>query len=139
MQLQRTRAAEISALIQAIDNCEKAGNEKWLAIHTERLEKIQLPSGSGFDAGTTIDIEASLKHRDHKLIFNTSFHHMTEHGYYAGWTEHRVTVVATFYGFDIRVGGVNRNDIKDYIGDVFHRCLSELVDIVQTTVREATN
>ena len=90
------------------------------------LEHIQeqLPHGSGFNAGTIFDVEAS---KPDKLVFRTSFHHMNDGGFYDGWTEHVVTVVPAFNGngFDIRVSGRNRNAIKDYIADQFHDILSE--------------
>jgi hypothetical protein len=81
-----------------------------------------LPSGSGFDSGTSIDVE---KTTEEKLVFSTAFHHMNDLGYYVGWTEHRVTVRPSFYGFDIKVSGRNRNDIKDHIAECFDYVLSE--------------
>ena len=72
--------------------------------------------------GRTIDIE---KTTEQKLVFDTAFHHMNDHGYYVGWTEHRVTVRPSFYGLDIKVSGWNRNDIKDYIAECFDHVLSE--------------
>lgn len=80
-----------------------------------------LPHGSGFDAGTTIDIEGATQSR---IVFGADFHHMDEYGSYDGWTRHRVVVAALFEGFDIRITGVNKNDIKDYIGDVFAHALN---------------
>lgn len=48
---------------------------------------------------------------------------MNENGYYDGWTEHTVTVVPTFDGVDIRIGGRNRNDIKEYMHQTFDQAL----------------
>lgn len=93
------------------------------------LCKEFMPSGSGFDCGTSFDMNASTIN---KLVFVTSFHHMSEHGTYTNWTEHNVTVTPSFIGgFDIKVSGRNHNNIKDYIGDTFHTALS-----VQKTMPE---
>jgi hypothetical protein len=76
-----------------------------------------MPSGSGFDSGTTLDLDAS--HAD-KLVFQTSFHHMDENGYYDGWTEHTVTVTPSLRDrYHIRISGRNRNDIKEMIHQSF--------------------
>lgn len=84
----------------------------------------KLPRGSGFDSGSSFDINAS---RTDRLIFNTSFHHMNEGGYYDGWTDHSVVVRPTFDGFTVHVTGRNRNEIKYYIADMFHDILSDYV------------
>lgn len=63
-------------------------------IHAEKMAQFlaMMPSGSGFDAGTRLDED---KTNDSRLVFTTAFHHMDEHGTYAGWTEHTVTVRAS--------------------------------------------
>ena len=86
-----------------------------------RLVREHMPSGSGFDAGTELVIDVC---DSSCLVFKTAFHHMDEHGGYDGWTEHKVKVTAEFGGFDVYVGGQNRNQIRAYIGDVFHDALS---------------
>lgn len=97
----------------------------WADKHTERIEalvKEHMPSGSGFDSGTTMDLDAS--HGD-RLVFNTAFHHMDEGGGYDGWTEHRVVVTPAFVGgFNLRVSGRNRNEIKEYVAEAFQDALS---------------
>jgi len=114
----------IATLVVARQNCLASGNDEWLERHTVGLERIvreHLPSGSGFDAGTSID---KVRSRRDRIVFRTSFHHMDENGHYDGWTEHDVVVTPAFDGFDLRVTGRDRNGIKDYIGDVFHEALS---------------
>jgi hypothetical protein len=53
---------------------------------------------------------------------------MNDAGYYDGWTDHIVIVSPSFDGIDIKISGRNRNDIKDYLHDVFHAALTEEVD-----------
>lgn len=123
-----TVARRIAELVMAIRNCQKTGNTEWEATHTERLNAIvwrHLPSGGGFDNGTKIDME---KTSDTRLVFNTSFHHMNEHGYYVRWTEHSVIVTPTFTGPNVHVTGRNYRDIKDYIAEAFY---GVMVDKVQ--------
>ena len=91
--------------------------------HETKIEKLVrdlMPSGSGFDSGTKLDIDAS--HAE-KLVFTTSYHHMNDGGYYSGWTEHVVTVTPGFAGLHIRVSGRDRADIKEYICEVFDQAL----------------
>jgi hypothetical protein len=93
----------------------------------EYLVKSFMPSGSGFDNGTTIDIERS---NARKLVFQTGFHHMNETGMYDGWTHHNVIVTAEFDGLDIQVTGRDRNNIKEYIGETFYSALHQMVHSV---------
>lgn len=91
-----------------------------MAISREMEDRVReimagAPSGSGFDSGTTLGDKSTPK----KLIFNTSYHHMDDDGFYIGWTHHKVIITPSFDGMDIKVTGKNYNDIKDYIGDVF--------------------
>jgi hypothetical protein len=108
-------------------NCIPSSKTTWENRHEAMIEylvKNHLPSGSGFDSGTQIDLDKST---GDKLLVSTSFHHMNEGGHYDGWTEHVITVTPAFDGFNLRIGGRDRNDIKDYIGDSFHHDLSTTI------------
>lgn len=113
----------LAGAVEARLNCLKSGNEEWRIRHEDTIHEIEknyLPSGSGFDNGTSVDLEMST---GVKLVLDTSFHHMGEHGCYDGWTEHDVVVTPTFRGFDTRVTGRDRNEIKDHIADAFAEAL----------------
>jgi hypothetical protein len=119
------------ALALAVDarlTCIKRDNNEWRDIHKETIHTIvkrYMPSGSGFDSGTKIDLDKST---GDKLVFNTSFHHMNEHGYYGRWTYHTVVVKPSFIGlFDLNIGGPNYNDIKELIAQSFDIALKERV------------
>jgi hypothetical protein len=125
--------SELSRLVEARANCaqqfKRSGkDDPWVYQgfeHERRIVELcrkHMPSGSGFDSGTTLDLEAS--HAE-KLVFATSFHHMNEHGYYDGWTDHKVVVTPSFQGFNMRIGGQNRYDIKEVIYEVFRQALRE--------------
>lgn len=98
--------------------------QHWLDVHADRISELVkewLPSGGGFDAGTKMQLTESTAER---LVFTTAFHHLSNHGYYDGWTEHKVIIKASLaHGFDIQVSGRNRNDIKDYIAETFMQAL----------------
>lgn len=120
---------KIASLLNAIENCKKSNNTKWFEKHSEKIEllvKNCMPSGSGFDCGTTLALERSTPE---KLVFITSYHHMNTDGYYDGWTDHTVTVQPSLqFDFTLTVLGENRNDIKDYMHDVFSEALNTLVE-----------
>jgi hypothetical protein len=120
-----TIITRISQLLQAMENCERSNNTKWLSIWSDELYRIErevLPRGSGFDLGTQIAKDECRKNR---IVLNTSFHHMDEHGSYDGSSSHHIIVTPAFDGFDIKVDGANRNQIKDYIGEIFHDVLAQ--------------
>ncbi len=114
-----------ASTVQARRNCEKHDNDVWFDNHTTKIEELvknRMPSGSGFDSGTTIDLDYST---GEKLMFFTAFHHMNENGFYDDWTNHRVTVTASLDNqINVKVSGKNRNDIKDYIKEIFYDVLT---------------
>ena len=119
----QTVAQSLATAIRAQRDCESSGNVEWSEKWQARIDAIMddAPSGSGFDSGTSLGDRAT----DRRLTFLTSYHHMNEGGFYDGWTEHIVTCEATFDGIALKISGRNRNDIKDYIGDVFHTWLTQ--------------
>ena len=115
----------IKAIVQAItaqENCERNGApitaQMWGEV-IRRLASECLPSGSGFDAGTTIGGAG-----DRCVFLHTSYHHMNQHGFYDGWTEHTISVRPSFlHELDISIGGRDRNGIKDVIHDAMNAAL----------------
>jgi hypothetical protein len=92
----------------------------------EHLTKNFLPSGGGIDTGCTVNLELS---NENKLVINFSYHFMNDNGYYDGWIDYVLIIRPSLAdGFTMRIVGKNRNDIKDYLYETFHYCLSQLVD-----------
>jgi hypothetical protein len=123
----KTVCQAIASSVQARLNCLESKNEEWEIRHESAISELvmgYMPSGSGIDCGTKIDLERSTGDR---LVFHAGFHHMNESGMYDGWTEHIITVRPAFSGFDIRISGRNRNDIKEYLNEVYSSALSETV------------
>lgn len=122
--MRMTLAGHIASLLIARENCRTSGNAEWFQRHTDALETIErefLPSGSGIDSGTTIDL---AKSKPDRIILQAGYHHMADSGMYDGWTEHRITVRPAFSGLELTIGGRNRNDIKSYLHDVYAHALT---------------
>ena len=113
---------DLANTIEARENCVLSGNDDWFNKHKQSIETMMenAPDGGGFDRGTTLDDKSTYD----KVIFNTEYHHMNTDGYYDGWTRHKIVVTPSFNGMNIKVSGRNKNNIKDYIGDVFYDWLS---------------
>jgi hypothetical protein len=125
---------QIASAVDARSRCILRGSTEWEQRWDARIKKMEeaLPSGSGFDNGTTITVGhpgTSVGDRSipDRLVLVTSFHHMDEGGGYDGWTEHQVRVTASLiFDFELRVTGPNRNDIKDHIAETFQAALAEV-------------
>lgn len=112
-----------------IERLRKDGRLDYVLKIKDDLEgfvRSRMPRGSGFDSGTTLDFDKSTPD---KLVFNTSFHHMNDGGFYDGWTEHQIIVTPSLeFDFHLRVTGRDRNQIKDYIAETVHHILSSNED-----------
>lgn len=123
-ELARTIEARRNSAQNIAKQPDASNSKHWFDRHTETIERLvkqHMPSGSGFDNGTALDLDAS--HAD-KLVFHTAFHHMDEAGGYDGWTEHTVTVTpALGHDYHLRISGRNRNDIKEMMYEEFAEAL----------------
>lgn len=137
--MSRTVIQVIASAIQARANCIKSGNKEWQEKWEERLKEMEdrLPSGSGFDRGTKIDLDRSWPYRQPAsfITLTTSYHHMNEYGYYTHWSDHELIVRPVFEGsIDITVRGTTAEGEdadegwEDYVSELFHTKLSEIVE-----------
>ena len=126
--MKTTFAYKIANTCEAIKNCKKSNNPEWEQKHLDRIHLYNnsLPSGSGMDSVCKIDVSLSGLN---KVVILTSFHHLDENGYYVGWTDHTITVTPSFFGINLKISGRNRNDIKDYLYEVFENCLMSEMDM----------
>ena len=123
--MKRTLINAIASTLDAYRSCIKSGNEEWEYKHRDLLKEYEdmLPSGSGVDNGTQIDIQRS---KNDKIVLHTAFHHMDEGGGYDGWTEHSIVITPSLvFGFHMKITGRDRNGIKDYLAEMFNSALSE--------------
>jgi len=120
---------ELASKIDARITCAQKGNTEWYDKHEQDILSLidkYMPAGSGFDSGTHIDFDKSTGER---IVFNTSFHHMDEMGGYDGWTEHTITVKPSLiFGYVLTISGRNRNQIKEYMYDVFSSTLNTVIE-----------
>jgi hypothetical protein len=121
------RYQAMSSTLAAIKNCSRYGSETWMNKHEIRLDDLMrdAPSGGGIDRGTKIAGSSTSE----KLVFELGFHHMNLDGYYTEWTEHTVIVKGSLLsGTDLRITGRDRNEIKDYLYEVYECWLEEEVE-----------
>jgi hypothetical protein len=46
---------------------------------------------------------------------------MNGQGYYTCWTEHQAIITPSMiFGFSLKITGRDKNDIKDYLGELFN-------------------
>lgn len=119
----------LAQIIQAYHRCIGTQNDEWAAKHRERLETLvheHMPSGAGIDREVKLNLKEST---EEKLVFYTSYHHMNEVGMYDGWTDHVIRVRPSLcYGIVLSISGRDRNDIKDYLHEVFHEALTKEIE-----------
>ncbi len=115
----------LASSVDAYLRCIETNNKEWEGKHKETIETLVdfMPSGSGIDNATKIDLGAST---GEKLVFTFGYHHMDENGYYRCWTYHTLIVKSSLiHGFVLTISGPNRNEIKDYLHEVYDCALSE--------------
>lgn len=104
----------------------------WETARTQVMSSA--PSGAGIDNGTVLVLLDDDRYRPGQIKFRVDFHHMDEHGFYDGWTKHMVTVRPDLArGFVLAISGRDRNEIKDYLYEVYYQWLRE--EIVPEPVR----
>ena len=90
----------LAAIVAARLTCIKRENAGWVETHTNRINTLvdeYLPNGSGFDDGTTIDLNRST---GNKLVFGASFHHMNDAGVREGGNKNQYRGSTLFYHTD---------------------------------------
>lgn len=120
---------ELAARISAMANCLKEGNEHWYGNHGLVIDEIMKtgPTGSGVDTGLQLMYDKSKT--DH-LVIAFGYHHMSETGFYEGWTDHELVITPSLHlDYLLRITGQDRNNIKEYLNDIFSAWLSATVEI----------
>jgi len=110
----------LNDLVKIYHNKQAKDIEKYASELAIKNLLNDLPSGSGLDNGVCFKLHLS---QPNKLIFTFGFHFLNENGYYAGWEQYRLTCTPTFdsyRNFKILITGKNRNQIKDYLYDLFY-------------------
>ena len=129
-------AAAVGALsnLRAADIARPTLETDW-ELHVEAL-MADAPSGSGFDSGTWLLIDAPTC-TNSQLILHTNFHHMDEQGGYDGWTYHDIYVRPSLqFGIELSIKGTNRNGIKDFIAEIFGYWLNSETELLVNVTKE---
>lgn len=119
MKANKINIAKLANALQAMNNCTTSGNNEWVEYWDNYVLDAckKLPSGSGIDEGMTIAREECGQK---KIVFSFSYHHLNDVGYYDGWTYHKLIITPSFSGLDMRITGRDRNQVKDYLYDLFN-------------------
>jgi hypothetical protein len=125
--LYKVLAAQVARYHRIRENPERFAVKAYeVELEIAALVKQHMPSGSGIDCGTTLPLILPL---GEKLVFGCEFHHMDENGSYDGWTSHTIVVTPSLqFDFCIKIGGRDRNQIKEYLHDVYHAALCAEVE-----------
>lgn len=130
--MKNTVLRKIASAFDAYQRCIKHNNSEWESKWEEEINQLvkdYFPSGSGIDSGCKFDWDRS---RNDRLVFTFGFHHMNDGGYYDGWTDHSLVVTPSLqFGFDMKITGKDRNQIKEYLYQVFAPCLEHVIDVTE--------
>lgn len=111
---------KLSLVSQCVKTISEQKKDVWITNAELRLsqELEKLPSGSGIDRGMKLLMNESKPER---LVFSVPFHHIDTNGYYSGWTDYKLILKPSFlrFGIDMRITGMDRNYIKDYLYQLF--------------------
>jgi hypothetical protein len=119
--IEQLQTIDLTDLSRSLDryqcSLKKSDTKNMQAAKTDIAAILSLlPSGSGIDAGMTLNYDESKPDR---LVFDFEFHHMID-GAYTGWTQHKLIIVPSFvYGFVMRITGPDKNQVKNYLYQVF--------------------
>lgn len=115
--MKKINLSKLANVLQAYKSLPD-GHE-WKERHLLTIQEIEasLPRGAGLDKGCTINI---LKSHRNRIVIETSYHHMNEQLGYDGWTDHKAVIIPDLInGFIINITGRDKNDIKNFLGQIF--------------------
>lgn len=128
----RTVIQALSALVGARRRCYESGNLDAAYGHEVDIRDIEtnhLPHGSGFDWGTSVDLEQST---EESVVLHMPYERIDENGYYCERCDYSVIVKPAFVGITIEVFGAPGEDTcnadTDYIGQVLQDVLESSIN-----------
>ncbi len=129
----------LASTIAARLNCIESDNTEWIGKHHDRIDALQdlLPSGSGIDCGTKVDLDNST---GEKIVLTADYHHMNENGMYDGWSNGTITITPSLahtinIDFDWPLEG-DDCDLLDYLHQTYHWALLD-VTVVESYDKES--
>lgn len=116
--------------------------EDQIEEHIETIILFHFPSGSGFDAGCTLNYDKSNEDR---IEIKIPYHTMEENGYYDGWVYPELIITPSLgYGFNLRINwkgynGKYKFPLSDYFYDLFSTILEKRIEYPTISItREKT-
>jgi len=111
----------VGQLMGAIEGCLVQNRAEWQAKHEHTLRQFvreTAPCGqTWYSTGLNIKKSSTTQ-----LVFRGAFRHEDR------WTEHTITVKPNFgLGFTFKISGLNKNDVKDCLKEMFTNWLSSEV------------
>ena len=131
MKVYKKIASSFNAYLNCLNSDEikkDSHGNLWEDNHADNIEEIvknYLPSGSGIDTGVKFNFDES---KNNKLVFNSSYHLMSENGFYIKWIDFKIIVIPSLLNeIDIKIIGyeLKKYYVDDYINDCFYNALME--------------
>ena len=105
----------LSGIISGRLGALKGENFQWFDAREREIAQIEsdcLMSGSGFDSGTTVDLDKSTSE---KIVLNSAYHTMDDSGMYGQWIDLTITIVPSLqWSYDFKVNMHGFRDTKGH-------------------------
>ena len=111
----------------------KTVNEEYQKQLEDKLDILTnyLPSGSGFDDGSVVDVNKS---NNNKIIIHSAYHHLDNNGFYDGWSNFSIIIKPDLmFGFTLTLIGNTTIrkyfdcDFRNYVIDIFSDTLHKKI------------
>ena len=118
---------KIYQTLQALNNCKKENKEKWINKHIEKLDTYNnlLPSGSGINNGSYIDID-NIKNET--ITISSSYDTMKNDMYDKTIVFKIIVKPSLFDNIDIKITPITelkKAYVDDYIHELFYNALKQ--------------
>ena len=121
-------ATTLKDYVKAKEYCNRVNPENEIQQQTyDRYEFIIKQFEDGLPVGSGIVATEVISVTNKKIVISFDYQHMNDNGYYDGWTHHEARITATFGGYTMYISGRNRNDIKDYLHELFSCHISKFI------------
>jgi hypothetical protein len=111
--------------IATAERAAASGNTEWAQRYTDYVIQTFKELNGG---GMRVEGMPSRVNKSGSMRFQLSFTHYDDRGFPGDETKHPVVVKPSLgYGFELYIGGVNYQSVKDYLHDTLHSWLSEMI------------
>ena len=138
MKIYKALAQKAYSRLRCIDSINKFPDHDnvktwkiWIDRYEDEIDDIMkniFPHGSGVDNGCSFNYDKSCNNR---LIINSGYHCMDEHGHYDGWVDFTVTLIPDLeldYKLKIKGNFGKYSHVKEYLYQIFHDSFDQEVN-----------